>query len=63
MSVERIKQLRQSYAGLHDQVLEAYRRSDLPNIREMQDREFLIVRELQQLGGDPYELLRAARAL
>jgi uncharacterized membrane protein (DUF106 family) len=63
MRAERIKRLREAYAGIHEQVLAAYRRSDNPNIRDLQDREYRIVKELRELGAEPYEPLHAARAL
>lgn len=63
-----IKALQQEYATLSQRVLELYRRSDSPNIRDLQTREEQIVRRLRELGSSPYparcedDHLRAARA-
>lgn len=67
MSTE-IKALQQEYAKLSQRVLELYRQSDNPNVRNLQTREEQIVTRLRELGSSPYptesedDHLRAARA-
>jgi hypothetical protein len=64
MSGDRITELQSIYAGIHQQVLDAYRCSDNPDIQELQEREERVVRELRSLRADPYPIdpVRAGRA-